>query len=63
LTAQNGLVTLSGEVDRHTTAELAEKLTAESDGVVGVVNQLKWRYDDTLSAPKIQPSPEHRRRP
>ena len=63
LAVQDGVVTLSGEVDRHSTAELAENLTAGVDGVVGVDNQLKWVYDDTTSAPNIQPSPEHRRRP
>ncbi|MER7246906.1 CBS domain-containing protein [Kribbella sp. NPDC000426] len=63
LTVQDGVVTLAGEVDRHSTAELAEKLTTEVDGVVGVDNQLKWMYDDTMSAPTIQPSPEHRRHP
>ncbi|TCC16067.1 CBS domain-containing protein [Kribbella sindirgiensis] len=63
LAVQDGVVTLSGEVDRHSTAELAEKLTAEVDGVVGVDNRLTWMYDDTMSAPAIQPSPEVRRRP
>lgn len=60
---QDGVVTLSGEVDRHSTAELAGKLTTEVDGVVGVDNQLEWVYDDTQAAPNIQPSPEYRRRP
>jgi len=63
LAVQDGVVTLSGGVDRRSTAELAEKLTAEVDGVVGVDNQLTWVYDDTTSAPDIQPSPEYRRRP
>lgn len=63
LSVCDGVVTLSGEVDRHSTAELAEKLTADVDGVVGVRNQLRWVYDDTMSAPTIQPSPEHRRHP
>ena len=63
LSVQDGVVTLGGQVDRHSTAELAEKLTAGVDGVVGVVNQLKWMYDDTMSAATIPPSPEHRRRP
>ncbi|MFG1912332.1 hypothetical protein [Kribbella sp. NPDC048928] len=36
---------------------------AVHDGVVGVENQLKRMHDDTLSAPSIQPSPEHCRRP
>jgi len=63
LAVEDGVVTLSGAVDRHSTAELAEKLTIEVAGVVGVVNRLQWMYDDTSSVPSIQPSPERRRRP
>ena len=39
-----------GEVDRSMTG-IAEKLTREVDGVVGVVNQLTWSFDDTVPAP------------
>ncbi|MFI6674287.1 CBS domain-containing protein [Kribbella sp. NPDC050470] len=47
ISVQDGVVTLSGEVDRRSTAEVAGKLTAEVDGVVGVVNSLSWAFDDT----------------
>jgi CBS domain-containing protein len=59
---ENGVVTLSGEVEQRSTADIAAKLTGEVDGVVGVVNRLVWVYDDTASTPKPQPSPEVRRR-
>ena len=61
--AKDGVVTLSGEVEQRSTADVAGKLTREVDGVVGVVNQLEWVYDDLASAPNPQPSPELRRRP
>lgn len=60
---QDGVVTLSGEVDHRSTAEVAAKLTREVDGVVAVDNQLTWAFDDTASLPNLQPSPELRRRP
>lgn len=41
------VVTLSGEVDRKTDAEILTRLTRDLDGVVGVVNQLTYRWDDT----------------
>ncbi|TCC30741.1 CBS domain-containing protein [Kribbella speibonae] len=63
LAVQDGVVTLSGEVDRHSTAEIAEKLTADVDGVVAVVNHLTWVYNDAMATPKIPASPELRRRP
>jgi CBS domain-containing protein len=63
VTVQDGVVTLSGDVEQRSTAEIAARLTAEVDGVVGVVNDLTWVYDDTASAPNPQPSPELRRRP
>ncbi|MFI7063627.1 CBS domain-containing protein [Kribbella sp. NPDC050124] len=47
ISVQDGVVTLSGQVDRRSTTEVAEKLTAEVDGVVGVVNGLSWAFDDT----------------
>lgn len=60
---QDGIVTLSGEVDHRSTAEVAEKLTREVDGVVAVDNELTWVYDDTAASPVPQPSPEFRRHP
>ncbi|HET6741666.1 MAG TPA: CBS domain-containing protein [Kribbella sp.] len=63
VSVQDGVVTLSGEVDHRSTADVAAKLTRDVDGVVGVVNKLVWVYDDTAAGPSPQPSPELRRRP
>jgi CBS domain-containing protein len=48
------VVTLSGEVDRKSDATLLSRATSELDGVVAVVNRLRYRWDDTDFAP-IQP--------
>jgi len=48
------IVTLSGEVDRKSDADLLTRATRELDGVVGVVDRLSYRWDDTGSAP-VQP--------
>ncbi len=42
------VVTLSGEVDRKSDADILGRLTRDLDGVVGVVNQLAYRWDDTV---------------
>ena len=42
------VVTLSGEVDRRSDSEILARLTRDLDGVVGVVNQLAYRWDDTV---------------
>jgi CBS domain-containing protein len=42
------VVTLSGEVDRKSDSEILSRLTRDLDGVVGVVNQLTYRWDDTV---------------
>jgi CBS domain-containing protein len=41
------VVTLSGEVDRKSDAEIFARMTRELDGVVDVVNRLTHRWDDT----------------
>jgi CBS domain-containing protein len=41
------IATLSGEVERKSDAEILTRLTKELDGVVAVVDQLKYRWDDT----------------
>jgi CBS domain-containing protein len=45
------IATLSGEVERKSDAEILTRLTTELDGVVAVVDQLKYRWDDTEVAP------------
>jgi CBS domain-containing protein len=63
IAVQDGVVTLTGEVDHRSAADVAGKLTGEVDGVVGVDNRLTWVYDDTEVTPVVTPSPEVRRRP
>jgi CBS domain-containing protein len=45
------VATLSGQVERKSDAEILTRLTRELDGVVGVVDQLTYRWDDTDVAP------------
>jgi CBS domain-containing protein len=49
------VATLTGEVDRKSDAEILTRLTKELDGVVGVVNKLSYRWDDTEAA-RVQPA-------
>jgi len=44
---RSDIVTLSGEVDRKSDAEILTRLTRELDGVVDVVDHLKYVWDDT----------------
>jgi CBS-domain-containing membrane protein len=44
---RSNVVTLSGEVDRKSDAQLLTRLTKEVDGVVGVIDRLRYRSDDT----------------
>ena len=43
----DGVVTLNGKVDRRSTAEVAVHVTRGVLGVVNVVDELSWDYDDT----------------
>jgi CBS-domain-containing membrane protein len=43
----DGVVTLSGELDRRSTIDVAVALTRSVDGVVDVVDDLTYHYDDT----------------
>jgi CBS domain-containing protein len=45
------IATLSGEVDRKSDARIVARLTQELDGVVGVVDQLSYRWDDADNKP------------
>jgi len=45
------VVTLSGEVDRKTDLDILTRMTREVDGVVDVVNRLRYSWDDTSPAP------------
>jgi CBS domain-containing protein len=46
----DGVVTLSGVIDRRTEAERAEWLTGAVPGVVAVRNRLKYTQDDGVAA-------------
>jgi CBS domain-containing protein len=44
------VVTLSGQVDRKSDAEIFARMTRELDGVVDVVNRLEYNWDDADAA-------------
>jgi CBS domain-containing protein len=44
---QDGVVTLTGEMERKSTIDVAVALTRSVDGVVDVVDELTYHYDDT----------------
>ncbi|MFF4622683.1 CBS domain-containing protein [Nonomuraea jabiensis] len=44
---QQGVVTLSGWMSRRSETLLAVRLAAGVDGVVDVIDQLRWKHDDT----------------
>ena len=43
----DGVVTLTGQLDRRSSVEIAERLTRAVDGVVDVINKLAFRFDDS----------------
>jgi CBS domain-containing protein len=45
---EDGVVTLNGEVDRKSTAQIAAHVTKRVPGVVQVVDHVTWNYDDTV---------------
>ena len=51
----DGVVTLSGRMDRRTDVELLARLVADIDGVVGVDNRLAYEWDDTKAVPATPP--------
>ncbi|WP_431934327.1 CBS domain-containing protein [Nonomuraea jabiensis] len=46
-----GVVTLSGWMSRRSEALLAVRLAAVVDGVVDVIDKLRWKHDDTWGGP------------
>ncbi|WP_202887280.1 CBS domain-containing protein [Kribbella solani] len=48
---QEGVVTLTGQVERRSTVAFATTLVEGVDGVVAVHNKLTWRLDDTARTP------------
>ena len=51
---RSNVVTFSGEMDRKSDVEILTRMTREMDGVVGVVNRLSYRWDDTAAAAAIE---------
>ncbi|MET9395303.1 CBS domain-containing protein [Streptomyces sp. NPDC006624] len=51
---RDGVVTLSGVLERRTEKSIALALTGRVDGVVGVVDELAYRIDDTRLEPVEQ---------
>jgi CBS domain-containing protein len=52
------MVTLSGSVERKSDAVTLTRLTRDLDGVVGVVDRLKYGWDDTTTGPAASASLE-----
>lgn len=46
----DGVVTLTGHFERRSEAEIAVRLTATRPGVVGVVDKLRYEWDDVTAA-------------
>lgn len=49
VTVEEGVATLTGSVERRTTAQVAGQLTQSVPGVVGVKNGVTYEMDDTVS--------------
>jgi len=52
---EDGIVTLTGQLDRRSDAEVLEHLVHSIDGVVAVRSHVTFRWDDT----RVKPTPEH----
>ncbi|MEO3798182.1 CBS domain-containing protein [Nonomuraea sp. B10E15] len=48
---RQGVVTLSGQMDRRTETRVAARMTARVNGVVDVINNLTWKHDDIVDLP------------
>lgn len=51
ITVHDGVVSISGEVDRRSTAEAIQTAVALVDGVVAVEAFLPWSFDDRMTEP------------
>jgi CBS domain-containing protein len=54
ISVQDGVVTLAGHVERRTEKSISLAMTGRMDGVVGVVDKLSYRIDDTHLQPAAQ---------
>lgn len=60
VTVDRGVVKLGGEVERRADAELLERFTAAVPGVVSVLSELRWRFDEPklpASDPRVPQPP------
>ncbi|WP_328675114.1 CBS domain-containing protein [Streptomyces sp. NBC_00343] len=48
LDVRDGVVTLTGEVERRIEATVAQRMIQQVDGVIDVVSELTWRIDDSV---------------
>jgi CBS-domain-containing membrane protein len=48
---RDNVATLSGELDRKSDADILTRLTRGLDGVVSVIDQLTYKWDDTATIP------------
>jgi predicted transcriptional regulator len=55
---REGIVRISGKVDRRSTARIIEKLVGLVDGVSAVEASLKWEFDDTDVRASVETEPE-----
>ncbi|MFD5256327.1 CBS domain-containing protein [Streptomyces bobili] len=56
----DGVVTLAGQLERFSDIQVAVRLAQEVDGVISVVDNLTYRYDDSGSRPRRQTPPPAR---
>ncbi|NGN62468.1 CBS domain-containing protein [Streptomyces sp. A7024] len=54
VTVAQGVVTFEGELERQSEVEIAEQLAKRIDGVIGVVNKMTYRLDDS-HIPPVEP--------
>jgi CBS domain-containing protein len=56
---KDGRVVLRGRADRRSTAQIAARLTRAVDGVVAVIDEMSWGFDDTqkVHRPSVFDSP------
>jgi CBS domain-containing protein len=52
----DGAVTISGSADRKTTRDLAVRVASQVPGVLEVVDELGWEWDDSSVKPASSPS-------
>lgn len=57
--AQNGEITIGGTADRKTTRDIAIRIVARVPGVLEVVDELDWQWDDTSVSPVRNQRDDH----